>query len=88
MPNFPWVSRGDAPAISDASLTALLAGADATAGSAWEVQPLAEALAELAGQPASDELEGEAEIMAAFRNQFGAPSMPTAHPTGEPPGNS
>ena len=61
--------------IDDAPLAALLAGAELPAGSGPELRPLAEALAGLRGQAASDELAGEAETLAAFRNQFGAPRM-------------
>jgi hypothetical protein len=73
MPHLPWKSREDAPAISDASLAALLAGAEVPVGSAPEVWPLAQAMAELTGRPADEELLGEAETLAAFRNQAGAP---------------
>jgi hypothetical protein len=63
--------------IQEASLTALLVGAEMPAHSPPELRPLAQALAELAGQPASSELDGEAETLAAFRNQF---SIPDATP--------
>jgi len=63
--------------IGDTSLAALLAGTELPPGSGPELRPLAEALAELRAQPASDELEGEAQTLAAFRSQFGAPR--TAH---------
>jgi hypothetical protein len=65
-------SRRDMPVIEDASLAALLAGAELPAGPAPELRSLAEALAGLKGQPASDELAGEAVTLVAFRNQFGA----------------
>ena len=71
LPDFLRLSRGDVPAIGDASLAALLAGAELPAGPAPELRSLADALAGLKGQPASDELEGEAGTLAAFRNQFG-----------------
>jgi hypothetical protein len=71
MPNFLWPSRKDAPAISDAALAALLAGAEVPAGAARELRPLAVVLAELTGWPADDELRGEAETLAAFRSQIG-----------------
>jgi hypothetical protein len=74
MPNFNWPSRRDAHVISDASLAALLARAPLPPGSAPELRPLASALAELTGGPASDELAGEAGTLAAFRNQFSAPA--------------
>jgi hypothetical protein len=78
MPNFTWPGRRDAPVISDASLAALLARAQlppgSAPGSAPELLPLARALAELTARPASDELEGEAGTLAAFRNQFRAPA--------------
>ena len=73
MPNFLWPSRKDAPAISDAALAALLAGAEVPAGAARELQPLAVVLAELTGWASGDELRGEAETLAAFRSQIGAP---------------
>jgi hypothetical protein len=63
--------------IGDASLAALLAGTELPPGAVSELRPLAEALAELRARPASDELEGEAETLAALRSQFGAPH--TAH---------
>jgi len=63
--------------IGDTSLAALLAGTELPPGAVSELRPLAEALAELRARPASDELEGEAETLAAFRSQFGAPH--TAH---------
>ena len=72
MPNFTWQGRPDAPLISDASLAALLAGARLPPGHPPELRPLAEALAELAGRPAEEELDGEAETLMAFRNYFGA----------------
>jgi hypothetical protein len=58
--------------ISDAALAALLAGAEPR-GSAPQLRTLAETLTELTGKPGGDELDGEAETLAAFRNQFGAP---------------
>jgi hypothetical protein len=73
MPNFTWPSRRDVPLISDASLAALLAGAELPLGSAPQLRPLAEALAELAGRPAEDELDGEQDILTAFREFFGDP---------------
>ena len=73
MPGFLLPGRRDVPAISDASLAALLAGAEPSGGSAPQLRPLAEALADLTGKPAGDELDGEAETLAAFRNQLGAP---------------
>jgi len=73
MPNFTWPSRRDVPLISDASLAALIAGAELPRDSAPELRPLAEALAELTGRPTEAELDGEAETLAAFRSHFGAP---------------
>jgi hypothetical protein len=66
------------PTIEDTSLAALLAGAELPTGSAPELRSLAEALAGLRARPASDELQGEAETLAAFRSQSGAPPH-TAH---------
>ena len=73
MPNFTWPSRPDAPLISDASLAALLAGAELPPDSAPQLRPLARTLAELAGRPTEDELYGEADTLTAFRDYFGAP---------------
>jgi len=73
MPNFPWPSRRDAPEIGDASLEAMLAGAELPAGSSSQLQPLSEALAALKAGPASDELAGEAAALAAFRKGLPAP---------------
>lgn len=70
--------------IADEPLAALLAGAEVPAGSGPEVRPLAEALAGLRGQAASDELAGEAAILAAFRNEVGAPGMPHRPPARMP----
>jgi hypothetical protein len=85
MPNFLWPGHRDVPMIEDTSLAALLAGAELPPGSGPELRPLAEALAELRGQPASDELEGEAETLAAFRSQLGAPRTAHRQPAGMPP---
>jgi hypothetical protein len=84
MPNFLWLSRRDAPAISDAALAALLAGAEVPAGSARELQPLAVVLAELTGWPDADELRGEAQTLAAFRNQLGARAASHPRPARKP----
>jgi hypothetical protein len=74
MPSFLWPGHRDVP-IGDTFLAALLAGTELPPGSALELRPLAEALAGLRGQPASDELEGEAKTLTAFRGQFGAPRI-------------
>jgi hypothetical protein len=71
MPNFTGPSRRDVPLISDAALAALLTGAELPPGAAPQLRPLAETLAELAGRPAEDELDGEAGTLTAFRDQFG-----------------
>jgi hypothetical protein len=60
MPNFPWPGRRDVSAISDTSLSALLAGAELPTGSPPELRPVAEALAALTAAPTGDELTGEA----------------------------
>jgi hypothetical protein len=73
MPNFPWPSRQDAPETGDASLAALLAGAELPASSPPELQPVADLLAALTAGPASDELAGEAAALAAFRSRAGVP---------------
>jgi len=73
MPNFPWLSSQDAPETGDASLAALLAGAEPAEGLAPGLQPLADALATLTARPASDELAGEAAALAEFQNRVGVP---------------
>jgi hypothetical protein len=78
MPNFTGPRGQDAPLISDASLTALLAGVELPPDSAPQLRPLARTLAELAGRPAEDELYGETDTLTAFRDYFGAPGQP--HP--------
>jgi len=80
MPSFFGPGRRDVPTIEDTSLAALLAATELPAGAAPELRPLAEALAELRGQPASDELEGEAETLAAFRSHFGSPRIAHRQP--------
>jgi hypothetical protein len=77
MPSFLGPGHRDVPTIGDTSLAALLTGAELPAGAAPELRPLAEAVAGLRARPASGELDGEAEILAAFRDQFGTPH--TAH---------
>jgi hypothetical protein len=57
--------------IGDASLEALLTGAELPAGSAPELRSLAAALAALTTGPASDELAGEASALVAFRDRPG-----------------
>jgi hypothetical protein len=74
MPNFRWPSRRDVPEIGDASLAALPADAEPSAGSAPWPQPVAEVLAALTAGPASDELAGEAAALAEFRNRVGVPA--------------
>ena len=83
MPNFPWQGRPDVSAISDASLSALLAGTEFPTGSPPELRPVAEALAALTAAPTGDELAGEAEALAAFRERLGVPS-PTRRPRRRP----
>jgi len=73
MPDFTCPNRRDLPLISDASLAALLTGAELPPGSGPQLRPLARALAELAGRPTEDELAGEADMLTAFREHFGAP---------------
>jgi hypothetical protein len=84
MPNILGPGHRDVP-IGDTALAALLAGTELPPGPAPELRPLAEALAELRGQPASDELEGEAETLAAFGNQFGAARLAHRPPPRTPP---
>ena len=83
MPNFPWPGRRDVSAISDTSLSALLAGAELPTGSPPELRPVAEALAALTAAPTGDELTGEAEALAVFRERLGVPS-PTRRPRRRP----
>ena len=73
MPNLWWLSSQDAPEMGDASLAALLAGAEPAEGLAPGLQPLADALAALTASPASDELAGEAAALAEFHNRVGVP---------------
>jgi hypothetical protein len=80
MPNFTEPNRRDAPLISDASLAALLAGAELPPGTAAQLRLLAQVLAELAGRPVDGELDGEADPLAAFRNQLG--TLGPAHGAG------
>jgi hypothetical protein len=71
MPIFTGPSQWDVPSISDASLSALLSGAELPPGAAPQLRPLAQALTELTARPAEDELAGEADILTAFRDYFG-----------------
>ena len=71
--------------IGDTSLAALLAGTELPHGAVSELRPLAETLAELRARPASDELVGEAETLAAFRNHFGRPHAVHRPPAGKGP---
>jgi hypothetical protein len=71
--------------IKDTSLAALLAGAELPVGLPPELRPVAGALAELRAGPFSDELAGEAEILAVFRDQCGALRMTRRPPARKPP---
>jgi len=73
MPNFPWRNSQDTPEMADASLAALLAGAEPAEGVAPGLQPVADALAALTARPTRDELAGEAAALAEFRSRVGAP---------------
>jgi hypothetical protein len=73
MPNFPWLSSQDAPEMGDASLAALLAGAEPPEGLVPGLQPVADALAALTAAPARDELAGEAAALAEFTSRVGMP---------------
>jgi hypothetical protein len=73
MPNLWWLSSQDAPDMGDASLAALLAGAEPAEGLPPGLRPLADGLAALTARPASDELAGEAAALAEFYNQVGVP---------------
>ena len=73
MPNLWWLSRQDAPEMGDASLAALLAGAEPAEGLAPGLQPLADALAALTVRADRDELAGEAAALAEFENRVGVP---------------
>jgi hypothetical protein len=77
MPNFPWLSSQDVPEMGDASLAALLAGAEPAEGLPPDLQPVADALAALTARPASDELAGEAAALAEFANRVGV-SVPVS----------
>ena len=82
MPNLWWPSRQDAPEMGDASLAALLAGAEPAEGCTGALQPLADALAALTAGPASDELAGEAAALAEFHNRVVCQSLPVDHAIG------
>ena len=73
MPNLWWLNSQDAPEIEDASLAALLAGAEPDQGLAPGLQPLADGLATLTATPASDELAGEAAALTEFYHRVGVP---------------
>ena len=73
MLNLWWLSSQDAPEMEDASLAALLAGAEPAEGLAPGLRPLADGLASLTARPASDELAGEAAALAEFYNRVGVP---------------
>ncbi len=88
MPTFPWLSSQDAPEMRDASLAALLAGAEPAEGLAPGLRSLADALAALTARPGSDELAGEAAALglggfatAAFAGALPAPAQQFAHHT-------
>ena len=74
MPNFAWLNSQDAPEMGDASLAALLAGAEPAEGLAPGLEPLADAVAALTARSASDELAGEAAALAEFYNRVGVPA--------------
>jgi hypothetical protein len=74
MTNLWWLSSQDVPEMGDASLAALLAGAEAPERLAPGLQPLADALAALTAGPTSDELAGEAAARAEFDNRVGIPA--------------
>jgi hypothetical protein len=80
MPNLWWLSSQDAPQIEDASLAALLAGAEPADGFAPGLQPLAEALAALTARAASDELAGEAAALTEFYHRAGVPAPASRSP--------
>jgi len=77
MPNFPWLSSQDVPEMGDASLAALLAGAEPAEGLPPGLQPVADALAALTARPAGDELAGEAAALAEFASRVGV-SVPVS----------
>jgi len=79
MPNFPWLSSRDASEMGDASLAALLAGAEPAEGLAPGLRPVADVLAALTAGPAGDELAGEAAALAEFRSRVGVP-VPVSRP--------
>jgi hypothetical protein len=73
MPKFPWLSSQDAPDMGDASLAALLAGAEPAGGLPPQLRPVTDVLAALTAGPAGDELAGEAAALAEFRSRAGVP---------------
>ncbi len=76
MPNFPWPGPRDASQIPDAALDALLAGAQTPVD--WQAQPVADLVTALTAPATSDELAGEAEVLAFFRYHAGV-SVPVRH---------
>jgi hypothetical protein len=73
MPNIPWAARRDTPVITGTSLAALLAGTELPAASPPDLLPVVDVLAALRAGPASDELAGEAAVLAEFRSRVQVP---------------
>ena len=76
MPNLRKPGPQDASAIDDASLAALLAGAEVPPDDAAGLQPVADVLAALRTRPTGGELAGEAAALAEFRRRVGVSVHP------------
>jgi hypothetical protein len=76
MPNFSRRTGQDTSGIPDAALAALLAAGTPPADPSLPVQHVADALAALRAEPASDEAAGKAAALAQFRQRVGVSSQP------------
>jgi hypothetical protein len=76
MPSFPWPARRDGSAVEDTALTALLEGGELPDDAAARLQPVADMLAALRAEAASDELTGLAAAQAEFRRRIAPPARP------------
>jgi hypothetical protein len=76
MPSFPWPARRDGSALEDTALTALLESGELPDGAAARLRPVADMLAALRAEAASDELTGLAAAQAEFRRRIAQPARP------------
>jgi hypothetical protein len=72
MPNRTWPPSADVSGIPDASLAALLEGATSAADAPVSLRQVADVLAALRAEPASDEVAGQVAAIAEFRRHAGA----------------